>query len=410
VIGTFPLRYAHGNVLLGRGGEAAGLYRLGMSTYPFLPTGGKWALARRLQRLAHTISADFSLWRVNCAYPAQRYVERTAGLLDERHQDPRAWREFLKGHEQRLRELGTHVPEVYLAVSLGQSTQTGVGSGFMRSVDRLRRRVEEIAGISDASPILASQLQEFSTTEQRVFQRVRGVVPARRATSGELQWLLRRAACRGIAEPEIDGYWEPDALIISGPGGRAAFRPLSRDLEQCANAAITERSQTLIVDGEHGRCYQAMLALGSLADAPEFPGPVAEALHAPLEAVAFPVDAVVHARWLGNRQALAAVRKRIADVEHAYEEQVQGAAHGPSLLAGEDRVLAREYEAQLQAGGHPPMLYASIGLALGASEEEELERRVAVLKEQYGDIQLHRPAGLQHRLWLDHLPRPDGWL
>jgi len=407
---SFPLRYAHGNVLLGRGGEAAGLYRLGLSSYPFLPNGGKWSLARRLQRLAHTISADFSLWRVNRAYPAHRYVERAAGLLDERHQDPQAWREFLQGHEQRLAELGSHVPEVYLAVSLGQSTPTGVGAGIVRSVDRVRRRVEELAGIAGASPIPASQLQELSAAEQRVLQRVRGVVPARRASTGELQWLLRRAACRGIAEPEIDSYWAPDALIISGPGGKAAFQPLSRELERCANAAITERAQTLIVDGEQGRSYQAMLALGSLADAPEFPGPVSEVLYAPLEALSFPVDAVVHARWLGNRQALAAVRKRIADVEHAYHEQLQGAAHGPSLLAGEDRVLAREYEAQLQAGGHPPMLYASIGLALGASEEEELERRVAVLKEQYGDIQLHRPAGLQHRLWLDHLPRPDGWL
>jgi hypothetical protein len=410
VTGSFPLRYAHGNVLLGRGGEAAGLYRLGMSSYPFLPTSGKWALARRLQRLAHTIAADFSLWRVNRAYPAHRYLERTAGLLDERHQDKEAWLGFLAGHEQRLRELGSHVPEVYLAVSLGQSAPSGFGAGLVRSADRVRRRVEELAGIADASPIPASQLQELAASERRVFQRVRGILSARRATTGELQWLLRRAVCRGVAEPEIDSYWEPDALIITGPAGTPVFQPLSRDLERCVNAAITERAQTLIVDGEQGCCWQAMLALGSLADAPEFPGATAEVLYAPLEALSFPVDAAIHARWLGNREALAAVRKRIADVEHAYHEQLQGAAHGPSLLAGEDRVLAREYEAELQAGGHPPMLYAQVGLALGASEEEELERRVAALREQYGDIQLHRPAGLQHRLFLDHLPRPDGWL
>jgi hypothetical protein len=73
-------------------------------------------------------------------------------------------------------------------------------------------------------------------------------------------------------------------------------------------------------------------------------------------------------------------------------------------------VLAREYEAQLQAGGHPPMLYASIGLAVGASSEEELERRVAALKEQYGDITLHRPVGLQREMFFEHLPRADGWL
>ena len=407
---SFPLRYAKGNVLLGRGGEAAGLYRLAMTSYPYLPTGEKWALQRRLQRLAHIISADFSLWRVNRAYPADRYVQHTAGLLDGRHQDPQAWQAFLEGHRERLRELGSHIPECYLAVSLAGSTPTSVGSGLVRGVDRVRRRVEELAGISASSPISAGELSELATREQRVYERLNGVVATRRARTVELQWLLRRAACRGVAEPELDTHWEPDALVISASGGGVAFQPLGHDLARCANAAITERQQTLIVDGEQGRCYQAMLALGALADAPEFPGSTAEVLFAPLEALGFPVDAAVHARWLGNRQALAQVRKRIADVEHAYHEQVQGAVHGPSLLAGEDRVLAREYEAQLQAGGHSPMLYAQVGLAVGAASEEELERRVAVLKEQYGDIQLHRPAGLQHEMFFEHLPRADGWL
>ena len=407
---SFPLRYAKGNLLLGRGGEAAGLYRLAMTSYPYLPTGEKWALQRRLQRLAHTISADFSLWRVNRAYPADRYVQHTAGLLDGRHQDPQAWQTFLEGHRERLRELGSHIPECYLAVSLAGSTPTSVGLGLVRGVDRVRRRVEELAGIGAGSPISAGELSELATREQRVYERLNGVVATRRARTIELQWLLRRAACRGVAEPELDTHWEPDALVISASGGGVAFQPLGHDLARCANAAITERQQTLIVDGEQGRCYQAMLALGALADAPEFPGSTAEVLFAPLEALGFPVDAAVHARWLGNRQALAQVRKRIADVEHAYHEQVQGAVHGPSLLAGEDRVLAREYEAQLQAGGHSPMLYAQVGLAVGAASEEELERRVAVLKEQYGDIQLHRPAGLQREMVFEHLPRADGWL
>jgi hypothetical protein len=407
---TFPLRYARGNVLLGPGGDSAALYRLGMTAYPFLPTSEKWALQRRLQRLAHTVSADFSLWRVNRFYPSERYVAHTAGLLDERHQDPAAWRSFLEGHRERLRELGSHVPELYLAVSLQRNAPSGVGSGLVRGMDRARRRVEELAGIGAASPISAGELSDLALAEERVHQRIRGVLAARRARTVELQWLLRRAACRGVSEPDLDLHWKPDALIVTAPGDEVAFEPLGVDLARCANAALTERERTLVVDGEQGRSYQALLALGSLADSPQFPGAGSEVLFAPLEAVPWPVDAVLHAQWLGNRQALAAVRKRIADVENTYSEQLQGAAHGPTLLAGEDRVLAREYEAQLQAGGHPPMLYGYIGLAVGAENEAELERRVSALKEQYGDVQLHRPAGLQHRLWLDHLPRPDGWL
>lgn len=406
---SFPLRYARGNLLIGRGGDSAALYRLGMTSYPYLPTAEKWTLQRRLQRLAHTLSADFSLWRVNRAYPAAQYVRHTEGLLDGRHQDPEAWRAFLQGHEQRLHELASHTPEVYLAVSLAAQKSTGVGSGLVRSVDRVRRKVEDVAGIGVASPIPSGELSELETREQRVSERLNGIIGTRRARTIELQWLLARAAGRGISEPELDQHWQPDALVVTGAGGGVEFEPLGHDLRRCMNAAITERQQSLIVDGEQGRSYQAMLAVGALAEAPEFPGATAEVLFSPLEAVGFPVDACLHARWLGNRQALGQVRKRIADVEHAYHEQVEGAAHGPSVLAGVDRVLAREYEATLQAGGHPPMLYAQIGLAVGATSDEELERRVAVLKEQYGDITLHRPAGLQHELFFSHIPRADGW-
>ena len=407
----FPLRYAHRNVLFGAGGEPAGLYRLGMCAYPFLPVSGKWALQRRLERLAHIVAADFSVWRVTRGYPAASYPEQTAGLLDERHQPPEVWQAFLEGHRARLVELDSHIPEVYLAVSLSQNAPTGFGAGLVRGVDRARRRVEELAGIGSVSPISRGELEGVLTGEQRVFERLSGVVSLRRASTGELQWLLRRAAGRGLGEPGLDEHWQPDALVVGGEGdGGGVFEPLGVDLARCVNAAITERERTLLVDGEQGRSHQAMLALGSLAEAPEFPGAGAELLFAPLESMGFPADGVLHARWLGNREALGQVRKRIADVENAYHEQLEGSAHGPGLLAGEDRVLAREYEARLQSGGRPAMLYASLSLAVGAGSGEELERRVDALRERYGDIALHRPAGLQRQLFFDHLPRADGGL
>jgi len=408
-VSAFSLRFAHGNVLVGRRDDRAALYRLAMTAYPYLPNGGKWALQRRLQRLAHSLAADFSLWRVNRAFAAEEYVAQTYGLLDDRHQDPRAWQRFLEGHEQRLRELGSHSPEVYLAVSLAGRKPDGLGSGLLRTVDRVRRQVEDVAGIGAGAPISGSELSELATREQRIFERVSGVIHARRARTVELQWLLARSVCRGLGEPTLDRHWAPDALIVQAPDGGIAFEPLAHDLRRPAQAAITEHEQHLVIESERGCSYQALLTVGALAEAPEFPGWTAEVLYAPLESLPWPVDAVAHCRWLGNRQALAHVRRRIADVEHAFAEQVHGAAHGPSVLAGVDRVLAREYEAQLQAGGHPPMLYGALGLAVGADSEEELERRVAALREQYGDITLHRPVGVQFDLWLEHLPGVDGW-
>jgi hypothetical protein len=406
----FPIRYAHGNVLLGHGGEAAGLYRLSMSSYPFLPTGEKWALAHRLARLAHTIAADFSLWRVSRAYPAEGYVQHTRGLVDDRHQDPRVWEAFLEGHRERLRALDSHIPEVYLAVSLNRSAPAGFGAGLLRASDRVRARVEDLTRTAQRSPIPARQLRELQEDERRLYERLRGVISLRRARTIELQWLLRRAAARGIGEPQLEAHWQPAALSIRTPDGGVVYEPLEATLWRLANCAITEHERALSVDGEQGCSHQAMLALGALADAPAFPGPAAELLFAPPEGVEFPVDAVLHARWLSNREALRQVRKRIADVENVYREQLEGSAFGPGLQAEEDRALAREYEAKLQAGAHPSMLRGWVGLALGAPTREELERRVTMLRERYGDIQLHRPAGLQHQLFFDHLPRPDGGL
>src|SRR5664279_2077730 len=164
---------------------------------------------------------------------------------------------------------------------------------------------------------------------------------------------------------------------------------------------------SLVVEAEEGRSYQALLCAGSLAEEADFPGP-AELLFAPFEDAGFPADVVLHARWVGNREALGQIRKRILDVEHAYREAAEGAHAGPGWQTEDDRELAREYESVLQSSAHPPMLRAYLSIAVGAPERAELERRVEVLRERFGEVRLHRPRGLQHQLFFDHLPRTDG--
>jgi AAA-like domain len=404
VIG-FPLRYARANVLVGPGGEAAALYRAETLSYPYLSPADKWALLHRLERLLCVVGADISLWRVARAYPAERYAEELAWLADPRHAEGERWRSYLKAQQDRLDDLDSHVPEVYLAVSLSGARR---GGGMRAGFERARRRAEELAGVAAPRPISASALRSLAEAEQRTFERAASVLDLRRATTAELQWLLRRAACRGIAEPALDRSWEPDALILSGEG-EVSYEPLESDLWRLGGAPMREdpgEPASLLVESEEGASYQAFLSLGSLAEEAEFPG-AAELLFAPLEG-AGPVDAVLHADLIANREALAQVRRRVLDAEHAYREQLSGSPAGPGLHAEENRELAREFEAVLSSVARPPMLRAWVSLAVGAADREELEGRVAVLRERYGEVALHRPRGLQHALYLDHLPRADG--
>ena len=399
----FPLRYARRNVLLGPGGEAAALYRAEPVSYPFLPVGEKWALLHRLERFGHLVGADFSVWRVQRSYPAELYAAELEDTAEPEHTDAEGWRRFLESHARRLAELDSHLPEIYVAVSLQEPAK-----GHLRALDRARRRVEELAGVAGPRPISGGELEALADAEERTFQRLAGVAGLRRARTPELQWLLRRGGCRGVAEPALESAWAPDALVIEGEGS-ASYEPLEHDLWRCANAPMTEdpaEPPSLEVEAEEGPSFQAILCAGSLAEEAEFPGP-AELLFAPVEGVGFPVDAVLHARWIGNRDALGQVRKRILDVEHAYREQAEGAHAGPGWQAEDDRELAREYEAVLQSSAHPPMLRGYLSFAVGAPDRAELERRVEALRERFGEVRLHRPRGLQHRLFFDHVPRTD---
>src|SRR3954452_14218399 len=109
----FPLRYAHQNILVGHGEARAALFRVETVSYPFLAGADKREWLRRLARFAFSVEADFSLYRVCRAYPAERYRQQAERLLDPRSQSPAAWRTYLRAHEAHLRELRSFTPEVY---------------------------------------------------------------------------------------------------------------------------------------------------------------------------------------------------------------------------------------------------------------------------------------------------------
>jgi hypothetical protein len=197
-VSRFPLRYAHQNILVGHGSARAALFRLDTVSYPFLAAADKREWLTRLARFAFSVEADFSLWRVCRAYPADRYLEQAQALLDERSQSAAAFRSYLHGHEAHLRELRSFVPEVYFAVSLGPERQRGV----VRGADRIRRRVEGLFGVAGAVPIAAAEIEALVVAEERAFRRVEACLPLRRASSRELQWLAapgRLSRCRRAA-------------------------------------------------------------------------------------------------------------------------------------------------------------------------------------------------------------------
>ncbi|WP_027004815.1 ATP-binding protein [Conexibacter woesei] len=400
------LTYTRANLLLGPSGEAMALYRLEPVVYPLLDDGEKWTVQRRLERMVDAIAADFSLWRVCRPIDPDAYVDQVAGLRSP--YAPEAWDELLASHREALACGGGREVETFVGVRLEADAPHGFGARLTAEAGRV---LAAVPGFGRGSALSQRQLSVLAESEARVHERLAGVIGLRRARTREVQWLLARAPLRGVAAPDLEPHWQPDALVIETDDGEVArFEPLGWDLWRLPAAVLCEdpaHPPSLHVEADEQESFQAALCVGALADEPVFPGPAAEVLHAPLDVLNFPVDAVVHARWIGNREALGQVRKRVVDAEQVYRDQLESST-GPAWQADDDRTLAREYEQVLQSGARPPMLYASISLTLGAETRELLERRIERLRTAFGDLPLYRPRGLQERLWFDHLPRTDG--
>ena len=161
----------------------------------------------------------------------------------------------------------------------------------------------------------------------------------------------------------------------------------------------------LRVESELGESRQAFLTFGALADTTIFPGPSAELLFAPLEAVDFPVDAVFSARHISNEKAVAMVRRGLVDADNIFEEESHG-DHGPSARgrqapAAGARARVEAHRARAHAACCAPRSRSPSAPPLARSSSSASQR----LRREYGTApKLLRPRDLQLKLFVGHLP------
>lgn len=399
-----PLRFATRNLLFGHGPrDQWALYRLETDSYEGLTTSEKQRLLANVASFAHSVASDFTLMRVSRAWSVEDYAERARAAIDARHGHPAMWEQHLASHRSALADRAVIRPEIYLSVRLGPPMPAPVDVLGRRLAD-LWRGLRGGSGIEDPRALSERRLRELGVLEERSFAQVTDFFMAERATTLDLQWLIRRALCRGLGEPGLDLRFQPQALVLlDEDGGGLRYEPLEVDVLRLFESPIEIAPRGLRVRSELGESHQTLCVLGALPDTVSFPGPAAELLFAPLEGLDFPVDAVFSAEWVGNDRAAALVRRRVIDADNIYTEESHG-EHGPSRSSAERPHAARVLEDYLTGQAKPPLLRATISLALGAPSAAECERRFAALQAAYAPVVLHRPFGEQRRLWLEHFP------
>src|SRR4051794_18496679 len=199
-----PLSFAHGNLVFGRDlDDAWALYRLETRSYAGQPRSGKRELLALLASFAYSLERDFQLLRVTRPWSVDGYLSDCERTADSRHTDRDRLREYLEGHRLALAVEAPLRPEVYLSVRL--ATPAEEERGAARLVDEARR----LLGLRDACAISARRIRSLLREEEKVHERVADFLGCERGGSLDLQWLVRRAFCRGLGEPRLDELYRP---------------------------------------------------------------------------------------------------------------------------------------------------------------------------------------------------------
>lgn len=403
-----PLTFIYGNCIFAASlADPWAAFALEPASYAWLPVEEKRTRMLALVGAIEAVEADLQLLRV--AVPAagveREHVQVGAPTARARAGGSEALRAYAAAQARRLGELDARSPAVFLFASLREPSRDlsdHVASAASQRPGEWWRAVRRTVALRDRRMLPVAELERAKLAADRVHARLSAFLDVRPARGPELQWLVRRSFCRGIAEPGIDEAHEPPALLFEH-NGEAVLSPLEGDVMRWAHGCVEQRARSLVIESEQGTSRQALLVLGALPERVTFPGASAELMFAPPESLPFGVDLSLTARYLPNRVALRVVRRSIQDADQILRAEADG-EQGASDLGWERTQEARDLLAHLQGTRRPPLLRACLSIAVGAPGEQLLEDRVEACRRAYGEVRLHRPLGDQLAVFLQHLP------
>ncbi len=399
-----PISFVYGNCVFGAAlGDPWAVFVASMHTYDALADAQKKGLFSSLVGALETVEADMQILRVSRRWSVSHYREGLARELDAGHRE--LANAYVQAHCRHLDALAPEQPSVFIIVRL-RDPDRDVASYVSRAVEQQPRswlrELSRSLGRVDRHLLRAQELERLRARADRVHARLSSFVAVRPARTVEIQWLVRRAFCRGLGEPVVEGLHEPRALVFES-GGEALLAPLEGDVVRWMNGYVEHRRSLLRVESERGVSWQALLLIGALPERASFPSSRLELMFRPPEALPFALDVALCARFLPNDLATRLARRRIQDADQILQAESDG-EQGPSDQGYERTQHARDLLAYLQAASRPPLLRSTLSVALAAPTEQELESRIELCRRAYGEIHLHRPLGDQLELFCQHLP------
>jgi hypothetical protein len=401
----FPVKYFERNLVFSSDESVYAYYELQPFNYDYRSTDDKLSLHANLEAFYWNILADTHALVVPEFQSLEEHEESMVSRLSGSEVLQEAGRYHIRAAIEHLRGKEVHQHRFFVGVKLKEASVKGLS--FFKELGYLfkdfKRFLLNQSG-TDAPEIYEEEIHAYLVQEEMIYSRLNGFLRARRVDASDLEWLIRRGFYRGIGETPRRHNWKPKAIPVTVKGKKAR-RP-TRDILTLAEGRFNDsHGRQLVVEqyvgGKVKKGYMAFLTLSHIPDKAPFPG--LEWLYC-LQRLSFPVEASVRTETIEYSKALAQVmnkKKELkAEDEHALESGVETSYH---IL--NSRQEANELESNLRTDKFP-LITTSIVLCVSASNQEELNLRIQLVKDLYSDmmIQVEVPFGDQWRGFNEFLP------
>ncbi len=201
-----PVSFVYGNCVFAASlDDPWAAFRVQTASYAWLSEEGKRARFLAMAGALEAVEADVQLLRVSRRFSSERYAAavggecRGGGPWERRTQ---ACARYLREHARRLRELDAAQPLLFMLVSLREPERDVATYVSRAAAEHPRdwwRSARRALALHDRRTFSVRELERTRVSADQVHACMADFLPLRQARGVELQWLMRRAFCRGWA-------------------------------------------------------------------------------------------------------------------------------------------------------------------------------------------------------------------
>jgi hypothetical protein len=405
-----PINYYHNNLVFNADKSCWAIFKIQGDNYEFLSEAGKRELNWRLANYLGGITSDAQLHIIPVEQDIDAHYDSIVNNLDKA--DPlyprseplfQKQRNYLKSSIQSKAEVNDYTNYIYVKLQMSANQLDVMKEAFSYFVKDPINAVHSWLNL-DTRDILESKIEEYQHLANGWLEQQSELLCMTRATAKETQWLIKRAAYRGMPENKINllyddtdkkNIWQPKAELEDG-----VLHP-QKSIVNLFEGKITPKNRYLEVETEEGLSYQSFMVMSHFPD--EIRNPGREWIYKLLQKDVKP-EICIHFEAIDPERSLKKVEGKQQEIESQTEHVREAGARVPKDLK-EGLMDGMQLENELR-NNREPLLVSTIQFCVASQDKDDMQSRSKKLINFFKMWQfaVERPVADQSKLFFNFIP------